>query len=122
MLFVDELVRRGSLRGQALIQPASCRRHRGILIPQPHHQLDGKGRRQGRTRIEVSQRVRLRRMPVQAQQPVGHGVRVLARRTAADDARSGAPQILDQYDAQRDGHRPKLTDGQRLNTLVGTDE
>ena len=123
MLFVDHLVSCRSLPGQVIVQPSSCRRYRGILIAQPQHQLDGKGWRQrGAGRIPADQRVRLRRISVQTQQPVGHIVRVLACSPAADDARGSAAQVLDQHDAQRDGNRPKLPDGQRLNVLIGAYE
>ena len=123
MFLVDDLVRCRSLQDQVLVQPAPCRRYGGVLIAQPQHQLDGKGRRQrGAGRIAGGQCVGLRRISVQTQQSVGHIVRFLARGPAADDARGGAAQVLDQHDAQRDGDRPKLPDAQRLNALIGTHE
>ena len=93
------------------------------MIAQAQHQLDGKGWSQKVSdRIVDEQRVRFRRISVQTQQSVGYIVRVLARCAAADDTCGGAAQILDEYDAKRDGDRPKLPDGQRLNALIGADE
>ena len=68
------------------------------------------------------QRVGLGGMTVHTQQSIGNGVCFLAGGTAAHDARSGAAQILHEYDPQRDGDGPELADGQRLNALISAHE
>ena len=68
------------------------------------------------------QRRRVGGVIVHAEQLVGHEIGLFALRTVADDAHRRAPEILDQHDAQRDGHGPELTDGQRLHVLIGAHE
>ena len=61
-------------------------------------------------------------MRVHAQEPVGQGVRFLARGAARHDAARAAAKVLDEHDPQRDRDRPQLPDRQRLNALVGAHE
>ena len=71
----------------------------------------GSGRRLARQRSSAL----VHGLAVDAQQPVGERVGFLARGAADDDALRDAAQVLHQHDAQRDGHRPQLADGQRLD-------
>ncbi len=122
MLRMHELIRRGAEQGQPVIQPSPGGGRVRILIAQPQHELDDEGGRETLGRVAADQRVRLQAISVHAQQPIGHGVRILARRPAADYARGRAAQILDQHDAKGDGNRPQLADGERLHALISPDE
>ena len=102
------------LRGKLLLQPHQCRRDRGILIPQPLHQLDDESHVQSREIVVVAkQGAGIRWLAIDAQQAVRHVVRFLACSASAEDAIGGAPQILDQHDAQRDRDGPQFANGQR---------
>ena len=121
MLVAHGLVRGGSLRDQALLQPVQCGRHSRVLIPQALDELDCKCRREGRA-VAADQCVWLGGTAVNAQKSIGKGVCFLARGTTAHDARRGAAKILQKYDSQRNRDRPKLADGQWLNALIGAYE
>jgi len=123
MLVVHDRVERFSLRRQALLQPSQRRGCSRVLIPQPVGELDYEGgRKRGVACMAANQGIGLRRIPVDAQQPVRHGIGFLACGTTADDACRGTAEILDQHDPQRDRDRPQLADGQRLNALIGAHE
>jgi hypothetical protein len=49
---------------------------------------------------------RLGRVRVHAQEPIGQGVRFLARGAAGHDAPGPASKILHEHDPQRDRNRP----------------
>ncbi|HXR35439.1 MAG TPA: hypothetical protein VN754_05795 [Candidatus Binataceae bacterium] len=61
-------------------------------------------------------------MNAHAQQLVGQSVGVLARGPAPDDPLGGAPQILHQYDSQRDRDCPQFADRQGLHLLISADK
>ncbi len=123
MLVVHDLVGGRSLRRQALLEPHQRPRDLRILVPQPLHELNGEGPRQGRLLVMLKDRAhRLARVPVHAQQPVGQVIRFLARGAARHDAPGAASKILHEHDPQRDRDRPQLPDRQRLNALVGAHE
>ena len=123
MLVVHDRFGRCSLRRQPLLQPSQSRGCSRILIPQPVDELDYEGgRKRGLACMAGNRGIGLRRIPVDPQQPVRHGIRFLACGTTAYDACRGTAQILDQHDPQRDRDRPQLTDGQRLNALIGAHE
>ena len=54
-----------------------------------------------------------------AQQPIGELIRLLSRGVAVDDPAGQPSKILDQHDPQRDRDRPKLSDRERLDILIG---
>ena len=66
-------------------------------------------------RSHAAQRVGVGLLSVHAEQAIGHRVGFLARGAAVDDALRDASQVLDEHDAQRDGHGPQLADGQRFD-------
>ncbi len=108
--------------GEAFVEPGQGRRNAGILVAQPLHQLDEE--RVGQIRpVEAGQhRGRwLRRAAASAQQAVGQIVGVEPAGTAGDHAVRKPPEVLDQHDAQGDGHRPQLADGERPDLLIGAD-
>ncbi len=64
----------------------------------------------------------LSRPTAQAQQAVRQLVGRGSRLPGADDQLRQPPQVLHQGDAEVDGDRPELPDGERLDALVGADE
>ena len=54
-----------------------------------------------------------------AEQPVRQQVRFLAREPATDHDFSHPAEIFHQHHAQRNGQRPQLADGERLQLLIG---
>ena len=123
MLVAHRLVRGRALRDQTFLQPVQCRRDSRVLIAQTLHELDNKCRGEGcAIRGAADQCVGFGAMAVDAQKSICQGIRLLARGPAAHDACRGASQILHEHDPQRDRHRPKLADGQRLNALIGAHE
>ncbi len=121
--FADDLVGRGSLRREPLIQPSERRRHLGVLVAQALNHFH-RERRRHRRPIEILEHNvrRFRLAAVCSQQPVRHRVGSLALHTAAANQFSGAPQIFDQHYPKRDGDRPQLADRERLHVLVGLHE
>ena len=86
-----------------------------ILVAQPLHQLHRERRRQlARAALPFVQRIGIGAASIDAQQPIRDGIGFLPCGAADHDPLRDAPQILDQHDAQRDGHRPQLADGERL--------
>ncbi len=78
----DRLDRR-ALAGMPFLQPVERRCHLRVLVTQALHELHGERRRQcGTVRVPFDQCVRLRGVAVDAEQPVGHVVRLFARRAA----------------------------------------
>ena len=119
MYFADDIVGRGSLHGEARIEPLQCGSHLGILIAQPLNQLHGKrGRHRRRVEILEHSLSRFRFLAVGPQQPVRDQVGPVPLRAAAADLFRRAPQVFDQHDSKRDRHRPQLADRQRLHALV----
>ena len=107
MHLTDDLVCRGSLRRQPLVQPPQRRRHLGILIAQALNHLHREGRRQRRL-IQILEHClgRLRVAAVRSQQPVRQQVGMAAFRTAVAHLFSQAPQVFDQHDPKRNRDRP----------------
>ena len=87
MLVAHDLLRGLPLCAQALFQPAQCRRDPGILIAEPLHQLHHEGRLEFPAQpVALQRNIRLARRSIDAQQPIGHRVGLLARVAIADDA------------------------------------
>ena len=76
--------------------------------------------RRGGARGDI--RVECRAGAARLEQLSGQIVRVGAGDTPGGHLFGQAAPVLDQDDAQRDGHGPQLADGQRLHTLVGGNE
>ena len=125
MLHADDVVGCRPLRLEALVEPEQRRSDGTILIPEPLDELHREGSHE---RAALESRESLRRprdrntVVTHAQKLVREGVRVLARRAPADDGLRQAPEVLHEYDAQRDRHGPQLADRQWLHTLVGVQE
>ena len=87
MLLMHDLIDRGVLIGEMLLQPDERRSHCRILIPQTLCELHDKCRGHGaRVATSAHQRVRIGNLAVDAEQPVGDRIGLLARDAAADDA------------------------------------
>ena len=81
---------------------------------------EASGRRPGGTASEYDQR-RLRGASTYAQKPIGEPVGLSPHGSAERYLLREAPEILYEYDLQRDRDRPKLADRERLNFLIGFD-
>ncbi len=117
----DRLGRR-VLDRQTLIEPCQRRRDPRILVAQPMHELNGE--RFGKRRALMGEKDDGDRFggPFPgSEQPVGQAVRHITRRATLRDLLREASEILDQHDPQRDRHRPKLANGERLHLLIGPD-
>ena len=80
------------------------------------------GRRELRARQPAQRRGGVVRIvAAETEQAVGELVGGLAVGPAAHDPFGESAQVLDVQDAQADGDRPELADGQRLHLLVGVD-
>ncbi len=120
VLIADHGVGGGALASELLVQPGQRRGYAGILVAQSMHELNQEavgilGGPMGR-QDDIG---RLGGLARGAQQAIGDGVGLLASGPAVDDPLGDAPQVFDQHDAQGDGHRPQLADGQRLDLLIG---
>jgi len=99
------------------------RSYRGILIPQTLYELHDERRGHGALVVmSAHQRVRVGCLAVDAEQAVGNHIGLLTCDAAADNAARGATHVLHEHDAQRDGDRPELTNGERLHALIGAHE
>ena len=113
-------VRGGAGGGEALIQPDQRGHHARILVAQAMHQAHRERIDQRRAlKIREHARHRLARRLAAAEQAIRQPVRLLARGAVAHDQVGQPPQVFDQHNAQRDGKRPQLADGQRLHLLIG---
>ena len=92
-----------------------------VLVAQPLGQLRGEDLGQRARGAGPDVQFQRRARVAGGEQPVGELLRVGALAPPGADLVGEAAQVLDQDDAQRDGHRPQLADGQRLDTLVGGD-
>ena len=119
ILLVDDLLGGGSLRRQPFVQPAKGGCYCRILISQASDELHRKRRRQ-RHSVEPPEGDfrRFGFIDADSQQSVSRNIGLLALCAARHNALGRAAQILDEYDAQRDGHRPEFSDGKRLDALV----
>ena len=107
VLVPDDLVGGCSLCREALLEPHQSSRDLRILLPQPLHELDSEGPRQGCLFVMLKDRAdRLGRVRVHAQEPVGQGVRFPARGSTGHDALGSSSKILHEHDPQRDRDRP----------------
>ncbi len=119
----DRLVGSRSLRCQTPIEPAQRRRHPLVLIAQPLDELNGEGSGQRCAIESLQDRLRrLRGSVADAEQPICQHVCFPARGKAYCDSLGRPPQVLDEHHSQHDRDGPKLTDGQRLNVLIGAHE
>ncbi len=55
-----------------------------------------------------------------SQETVCHAIGFLSFCATCYDALGGTAQILNEYDPEGDGNRPELSDGKRLDRLIGT--
>ena len=106
-----------------LVEPGEGGRDARVLVAQPVHELDRqrigkrrllKGGKHGRDTFGGD--------AARPEQPVRQPVRRPPQGAILYDQPGEAPQILDQDDAQRDGHRPQFADGERLHLLIGVQE
>ena len=123
VFLADDLFSRGVVAGEALVDPDQRRRHRGIVLAQPLHQLDHESRSE-RTPFHASQRRRqpLAAVPVRPNQIIGYFVGDRAQLAQLHDGVGKPAEILHQHDPQRNGHRPELADRERLHLLIGQDK
>ena len=113
---------RAALLLDALLEPLQLARHPRVEIAEAVGELhDDGGRKRPVGRGE--QRGDGRRLAgADAEHAVGDLVRLETERVPVDDAPGGAAEVLDEHDAERDGNRPQLADGERLDALIGVDE
>ena len=122
MLVVDDRIGGRPLPRQLLVEPLQRWRDTGILIAQAIGQMH-------------KERIRVRRLGVlrqhsvgwfgraapRAQQSVGQSIGRASVGAAVRDPLGDPPEVFDQHDPQRDGYGPKLSDGQRLDLLIGAE-
>ena len=121
VLVADQFLGGRAVARQPLLEPAHRRRGLGILVAQPLDQLHDEAFGQGFAFVGRQHR-RIGCGLVHAEQPVGHGIGLLAIGAPAHDAFGGAPEVLDQNEAQGDRHRPQLADAEGLDGLIGAHE
>ena len=121
VLLADQLVGGRAFARQSSFQPANGGRRLGVLVAQALDELDDEALGERRPLVGL-ERPGIGHEIAHAQQPVGHGVGLLAFGAAAHDADGRASEILHQHDAQRDRHSPQLADAERLDVLVGAHE
>ena len=119
----NHLLRRCPLGAQLSVEPVHGWKDRRPLVTKPLDELHGKGTAE----LGVSQRAqdffhRLHGPTAQAQQTVRQLVGRGSSLPRADDQLGQPPQVLHQGDAEVDGNRPELPDGERLATLIGAHE
>jgi hypothetical protein len=104
------------LRRQRFIEPSERGRDPRVLFPQATDELHGEGRlqRDGHTAQNVIGPIGFR-----PQQLIGKAVGGFPGRLVPHHALRKTPQVLNEHDAECDGDRPKLADGQRLHSLIG---
>ena len=120
VLAAHDLFRSRLLRRESFLQPLKRRSDSWILIAQPLHELNRERARQRSPSVGAQhRRDRLGVPAAEAEQSVGHAVRLRTRLPASLDALGRAPQIFDEGDAQRDRNRPELADREWLHALVG---
>jgi hypothetical protein len=123
VLDADDLVRRCSLGRQALVQPAENRRDCRILLAQTLDQLNSKSRRErGAFESPEQQWKRIGGVTPKTEKPVGERVCFLARCPARHNPIGQPPEVVNEHHAQRDRHRPKLSDREWLDALICLDE
>ena len=123
MLVVHDLVSCRFVIGQMLLQPYERWSHLRVLIPQALHELHDKCRRQpGFIAMFAKQCVRLRCATVNPEQSVRNHVGFLPCDTAAHDALRCAAHVFHKYDPQRNRNRPELSNGERMDGLIGAHE
>jgi hypothetical protein len=107
---------------QALVEPCERGRKLRILLAEPMHELDRESIGQTpRGTVSEYDRRRLRGASAYAQKPIGEPVGLSPHSSAERYLLREAPEILYEYDLQRDRDRPKLADRERLNFLIGFD-
>src|SRR6266536_664457 len=118
-----DLVGTEPLRLDPLHEPGERRSLLRIAFPQPLQKMN---REWGGKRLALESPQprfpRFSRLGADAEQRVGEGVCVLARKPPSDDSLCQPAQVLDQDEPQRDGDRPELAHRQRLRSLVCRDE
>ena len=123
MLVGDDRFHRRILLGQLCVEPIQRRNDARIWIVQPLRKLDDERSRQRPSR-KISEHVLawLGLAVVGTEQPVSQPVGDESCTAAFSYSFGDAPQVLDKDDPQGDRDRPKLANGQRLDTLVGGNE
>ena len=123
VLVLNHLLRGGGVLCEQAFQPEQSGRDLRILMPQALDELHEERRGNGRfPENPTHQRVWIRFAVGDVQQFVRHLICGYHRIPALDDVRHQAPKILHQHDAQGDGQRPQLADGERLYLLVAAHE
>ena len=108
---------------EALVKPFQRRRDLRILIAQTMDELDREGLRERSALMRhENDSGGFSRPSAGAQQAVRKAVRDLPLGAARGNLSRKPSEVLDQNDPERDRHRPKFTDGQRLHLLIGFDE
>ena len=107
---------------EALTQPVEGRRRVGILIAQPLCQLGGERLRQ--RFVAAGYHVRLQHAIGAAclENSLAQRIGLLAIASSDSHLIGKTPQVFDEDNAQCDGDRPQLADGERLDALVRVDE
>ena len=124
VFFLHQLLGAGLLFVELLLEPHQRRRDLRILIAQPMHELHGERRAAsaGDLRSPARSASGSTCWPFTPSRRSASASASCRASAAGDDALRDAPQVLDQHDAQRDGHRPELADRERLDALVGAHE
>ena len=121
MLELYELVGRMAPRADLLVEPPQGGGRLRILISQTLHQLDREGGGLGGG-VEPLEREGPAGLAAEPEKVVREGVGGLAGRAPGDDVLGQPPQVLHEHDAEGDGDRPELADGQGLDPLESADE
>ncbi len=124
VLDADDVVGRRALGGQ----PLGPARRRAGVTPDPDRGGAGRAARRRRSSAAPPRSLERPRRALSGAAAEARAARPPGRRRpavprgSAHDALREAPEILDEHDAQADGDRPQLADGQRLHALVGLHE
>jgi hypothetical protein len=118
----DDLGGRGPCGCQTVEQPGEAGRRLRVAVAEALQQLNGQRLRQ-LVRVLVEGRQGLIGAAVSDSEEAVGDLICLTSEPATPDDRLGHPaQILDEDEAQGDGDRPQLTDGERFDLLVRGDE
>ena len=118
VLGADNVIGARSRSGQSLVEPKQYRANLWIQIPQALDKLHGERSLQ-RGLLKPLEDRKDRRLFARTEQAIGQRVSFLAGGPATNDPLRHPAQIFYQHNAKCDGHRPELTNRERLHPLIG---